>query len=1420
MADDEAGAGAVELAVAYISIIPETDRFAPATRNAIKEAQLYANANPIKLKADVDVSHIQNVQVPVTAKLEVGKLKQDLRDIKGAYVDVELRSTAAERNKFVADLKARLKDRKIFVYLTPVIDEQALQQRLNNMPNGKVNIELAITQAEINRFRTELRARLAGMTVPIGLTLQGESAIRAALDQLTRDRRVNVEVDVDADTRALDKLTNLGGLGKIAGIAAAAGGGIAAIGGAAGAALGAVGALAGGIAALGPVALAAGATAAVGLQGVGDAFKALSAAEDSAGTGGAAQAKAVAAAQEQVQTAIEGVADAQRSLSDAQKDAEDATKDIAQAYKEAADELEDYQLKLKDAALSEKEAAFAVKEAMKDVNDAKTPEEREKALLRLERANLRYAESQEKNRDTQEEASEAERKGVEHSDKVIAAKERAAEADQKVEDAQRALTKAYDQVSKAQQAAADAASSSSGAQDKAAQELAKLAPSAREFVLASRDLKPAWDAIVGDPTQQALFQGSAQGITDLATKAMPILGAGMVDVATSMNGLTHQFADFWSQAQNLKGVEAIFAGTASFIDGMGPGLQQMTTGILSIGSAFAPVAEQVGAQFGSLFGNIGQAFTDALNDGSLTQLMSTFGGVIQGLGEGLNPLISGLIEMGNIVGPTLGPLFVALGNAVKEMAPSLGALGATFVTTLTGIMPSVTQLITALAEGLQPVLPVIGDLIKALVPAITPLIGPLAQVATVIGTALADALVALAPAMAPLGQAFASLITAIAPMLPVIAQIAAGLIQALAPALTTLFTALAPVIQQAATAFLPVFEQLAPILADVAMQIGTALADAITQIAPYIPDIAESFGDLILAIAPLLPQLVQIAIDLLPPLLELFIAMIPQILDLMDAFTWLVKNVLEPLVIPAIRMFADQLGSSMENAANAITWVRDKMSSAAEAIGGFFSGLGETMKSVWNDIVRYIAIAIRSVGELLQDVPTFRIPGVVDLSSVGGVGDSMVAWASAHGAAAGGVATGAGIARPVKGGRRVQGPGTGTSDSILAMLGGRPIALSNNEFISTAQAYENGAPLLWALNQGWVPSPEFLSMLTGINVPGFAGGGIPGKNFAQSMDPVPYEMGGFSRKSIDCSGMVAATVNDALGMNPFSGRMSTMNEGAWLKAKGAKPGLGGPGDIAVAWYDRGGGANGHTAMRLPDGTGVESRGGDGVVVGAGATPVTSSMFDQQMHIPAALLKGGDLGGPATGMNAKPGGAGAPAGGGTGGAPGGGGTGGSGGAPGGGGAAGGGAGAAADQRVYVTNWPAGSFTQSPAASPETAPTATPSVTTPASTNPATTAATEEQAKPWWQAETPQAAAEQLGQAVQKVDIPNRAGQALADFGNANLDQLLGDIGLRKSGGAIQALVSAIYDAMADAAAAEVAKQQQQQQRGVGAFAGMR
>ncbi|MFG1794129.1 hypothetical protein [Nocardia sp. NPDC049149] len=1069
-------AEAVELAVTYVSIVGETSKLAESIRDAMREGQRYATAHPIKIKADVDVSHIGAVEIPVRA--DTTRFTREIRD---AVKDAQRYATA---HPITIDANVR----------TEGIPRDI--QRSMREIGRRFSFEVQVTAVpDFARFPTEMRRGLAQMqrlfgsdwNVSVGVNLDSGSAL-AQMAILRREleamaRPINQSVNVDVDRSAVDRLRSIGsvsGVGAlVAGGAAAAAAAIAAIGGAAGAALGAVGALGVGIAGLGPAAAAAGATVAVGVQGIGDAFKALGAASESSGADAAAQSKAVAAAEDQLisayeqrQSAIEGVQDAQRTLTDAEKDARDAVSDVARAYKDAADELEDYQLKLRDANLSEREAELALREAREEF--AKAPgKDREKAFLRMQRAELRLAEAQERNRDVTEEAADANAKGIEGSDKVVAAKDRAAQADQRVADAQRGVEKANDQVdkanrqvAKAQQALTDATTGTSAAQDKAAQALAKLSPEARAWVLAVREMKPAWTDLK-DAVQDSLFKDSAAGIRDLATAALPTLKAGMVDVAGSINGLTHQFAAFWAAPQNLEGVRAAFAGAKGFIDGLGPGLQQATTGILSLGQAFEPVSNKVGAQFAGMLGQIGEAFTDTFQNGQLTQLISTFGDILAGLGAGLNPLIQGLIQMGNIVGPALGPFFEQFGKSIQALAPSMGQLGATFVNVLTDILPDLEKFIAALATGLEPVLPVIGELLKSLMTALTPMIGPLSQIAQVVGTALAQAITALAPSIGPLSEAFASLVTAFAPILPVIAEVAAGIISALAPALKTIFDALAPVIKQWTELMLPVFRQLQPILADVAQKIGTAIADALVQITPYIPDIAKSFGDLVLALAPLLPQLVQIAVELLPPFLDLVIAILPQLLKLVDVLTWLTQNVIGPIVIPMLRDLTAGFKDGFEAAAAAVNIARDLIGSALGKMASDFEDLGRIVSAAWDGIVHGIAVGVRKIGELLQrvEIPDW-VPGIGG-KGTSALGSTLIAWAATQGAARGGM---------------ILGPGSRTSDSI-------PVMLSNGEYVVNAASTAKMLPLLQAINAGWVPSADFLKRLLSDRL-GFAGGGL------------------------------------------------------------------------------------------------------------------------------------------------------------------------------------------------------------------------------------------------------------------------------------------------------------------------------------------
>lgn len=144
-------------------------------------------------------------------------------------------------------------------------------------------------------------------------------------------------------------------------------------------------------------------------------------------------------------------------------------------------------------------------------------------------------------------------------------------------------------------------------------------------------------------------------------------------------------------------------------------------------------------------------------------------------------------------------------------------------------------------------------------------------------------------------------------------------------------------------------------------------------------------------------------------------------------------------------------------------------------------------------------------------------------------------------------------------------------------------------------------------------------------LPGYAEGGRvdEAKKFASGMDSAKYLMGGFSETAIDCSGFVSAVVNVATGRPAFSSRMSTVTEGSWLQSLGFKPGRGGSGDLRVGWWDKGGGANGHTAGTLPDGTNFESNSSDGVVIG-GKTGASDGQFTHHAYLPmAASTTGGD-----------------------------------------------------------------------------------------------------------------------------------------------------------------------------------------------------
>ena len=320
------------------------------------------------------------------------------------------------------------------------------------------------------------------------------------------------------------------------------------------------------------------------------------------------------------------------------------------------------------------------------------------------------------------------------------------------------------------------------------------------------------------------------------------------------------------------------------------------------------------------------------------------------------------------------------------------------------------------------------------------------------------------------------------------------------------------------------------------------------------------------------------------------------------------------------------------------------------------------------------------------------------------------------------------------------------------------IRISNSEhlaYITRAQAASPATiPFLDAINAGWVPPAELLHGM----VPGFAEGGLASAratSYARSHNGEPYVYGG-----LDCSGYLSGIYNQ------LTGKSARFTTGADFSQYGFVPGLD-PGGFSIG-TNGGSGVNGHMAGTLL-GTNVESDGTNGIQFGGSADGAAA--FPKTWHLPRELWAPPETDNPSGGSSPGglgSGGSGSLGGGASGGVPGGAASGGASGA----GAFGGVQVPEGVTPVWVVNGMGGTSTPTVAPSESFAPQAS---TTPAQ------------------------------------DLTAKANETAMGFLNANLDQALGDLGMRRSGGAIQNLVGAIYDAMAKAAADAVQRGSYQQER---------
>jgi hypothetical protein len=226
---------------------------------------------------------------------------------------------------------------------------------------------------------------------------------------------------------------------------------------------------------------------------------------------------------------------------------------------------------------------------------------------------------------------------------------------------------------------------------------------------------------------------------------------------------------------------------------------------------------------------------------------------------------------------------------------------------------------------------------------------------------------------------------------------------------------------------------------------------------------------------------------------------------------------------------------------------------------------------------------------------------------------------------------GVNLSAPSSVGRRalggaIRGPGSGTSDQAGLF------ALSNNEWVIRAKASQKyGEKAMASINAG---TAAVIPMADGgqVSWPSFDGrynaatnrgarqfGGMFGPygralSWAKSQDPKHYQWGGVGNPGWDCSGFMSGITNVILGRSPNSRLFATGSFPTGMFSRG----------MGLFSIGSRRGNPGHMAGTLL-GVNVESRGGDGVVIGSGARGARNGLFGGNVWHLGRLAGGGRAG---------------------------------------------------------------------------------------------------------------------------------------------------------------------------------------------------
>jgi hypothetical protein len=454
---------------------------------------------------------------------------------------------------------------------------QELRASLAELASKRIGIDISDEQAiaEVRRLQEEL-ARLARESPSVRVTADAARAA-AELEAVRREAErlaglnPNIRIDTNAGQAAAELLTvdqaastSSGGMRTLYAAGIALGPGIIPVAAACAAAVAGIGAGALGAAAgLGVVIL--------GTRGIGDAVKAMGAADQSA----AKDAVQLASRQSQLASASDSVASAQRGLANAQANAADASRraaetvrnaqtslaqaeqqalraeqDLTRAREDARRAMEDLATQVADGALSQRQAQLDLTKAEQELqavrsNPAASQLQREQAQLTYDQARQQITDLGIRQSRAQQDLAASQKAGINGSQQVVAAQDRVAQsqeavrkavqslADARIAEATTARQNAFAIASAAQsvasaqrslqQATVAAGTAGGAAMDTLKQKMDALSPAGQAFAAFLYSLKPVWLDLTSS-AQGGFLPGAQAGIEALLPVMPQIIG--------------------------------------------------------------------------------------------------------------------------------------------------------------------------------------------------------------------------------------------------------------------------------------------------------------------------------------------------------------------------------------------------------------------------------------------------------------------------------------------------------------------------------------------------------------------------------------------------------------------------------------------------------------------------------------------------------------------------------------------------------------------------------------------------------------------------------------------------------------------------------------------------------------------------------